>query len=65
MVCTEHYYGDLNKKEDTGSSLVGKSDWKTPIGRPKRRGNDIIKTDLKELGCGLDASGSGQGTMAG
>jgi hypothetical protein len=30
--------------------LVGRPEMKRPLGRPKRRGEDNIKTDLKEIG---------------
>jgi hypothetical protein len=32
--------------------LVGNPEGKKPMGRPRRRWEDNIKTDLKELGCG-------------
>ena len=32
--------------------LVRKSEGKTPIGRPRHRWEDNIKTDLQEVGCG-------------
>jgi 3-oxoacyl-ACP reductase-like protein len=32
--------------------LVGKTEGKTPLGRPRRRWEVNIKIDLKELGCG-------------
>ena len=32
--------------------LVGTSEGKSPLGRPKRRWEDNIKMDLQELGCG-------------
>ena len=32
--------------------LVGKSEGKRPLGRPKRRWEDNIKTDLQEVECG-------------
>ena len=32
--------------------LVGKSEGKRPLGRPKRRWEDNIKMDLKEMGGG-------------
>ena len=32
--------------------LVGKPEGKRPLGRPRRRGEDNIKTDLEEVGCG-------------
>jgi hypothetical protein len=33
--------------------LVGKSEGKRPLGRPRRRWEDNIKMDLKEVGCGV------------
>jgi hypothetical protein len=40
--------------------LVGNPERKRPLGRPRRRWEDNIKMDLKELDCGgLDRSGSG------
>jgi hypothetical protein len=32
--------------------LVGKPEVKRPLGRPRRRWEDNIKTDLQEVGCG-------------
>jgi hypothetical protein len=32
--------------------LVGKPKGKRPLGRPRRRWKDYIKTDLQEVGCG-------------
>ena len=32
--------------------LVGKSEGKSPLGRPRGRWDDNIKMDLRELGCG-------------
>jgi len=35
--------------------LVGKSEGKSPLGRPRRRWESDIKTDLQEEGCeGMD-----------
>ena len=31
--------------------LVGKSEGKRPLGRPRRRWEDNIKMDLQEVGC--------------
>ena len=31
--------------------LVGKSEGKGPLGRPRRRWEDIIKMDFQEVGC--------------
>ena len=35
--------------------LVGKSEPKRPLGRPRRRWEDNIKMDLQEVGCGVMA----------
>jgi len=32
--------------------LVGKSEGKRPLGRPRRRWEDNIKMDFREVGCG-------------
>ena len=32
--------------------LVGKTEGKIPLGRPRRRWEDNIKMDLQEVGCG-------------
>jgi hypothetical protein len=32
--------------------LVGKPEGKRPLGRPRRRWEDNIKTDLQEVACG-------------
>ena len=32
--------------------LVGRSEGKRPLGRPRRRWEDNIKMDLQEVGCG-------------
>jgi hypothetical protein len=48
--------------------LVGKHEEKRPLGRPRRRWEDGIRTDLGEIwlgACGLDSTVSGQGPMAG
>jgi len=48
--------------------LVGKPEGKRPLGRPRRRWEDGIRMDLREIGlggCGLDSTGSGQGPVAG
>jgi hypothetical protein len=43
--------------------LVGKPEGKRPLGRPRRRCEDEIRMDLKEIGrgvgCGVDSVGSG------
>jgi hypothetical protein len=48
--------------------LVGKPEGRRPLGRPRRRWEDGIRMDLREIGlgvCGLDSTGSGQGPVAG
>jgi hypothetical protein len=48
--------------------LVGKPEGKRPLGRPRRRWDDGIRMDLREIGlggCGLDSTVSGQGPVAG
>jgi hypothetical protein len=42
---------------------VGKPEGKRPLGRPRRRWEDNIRMDLREIGCGLDSSGLGQGPV--
>jgi len=32
--------------------LVGKPEWRRPLGRPRRRWEDTIRMDLREVGCG-------------
>jgi hypothetical protein len=47
---------------------MGKPEGKSPLGRPKRRWEDGIRMDLREIGwgvCRLDPVGSGQGPVAG
>jgi hypothetical protein len=46
----------------------GKPEGKRPLGRPRRRWEDGIRMDLREIGLGgwgLDSTGSGQGPVAG
>jgi hypothetical protein len=40
--------------------LVGKTEGKRPLGRPRRRWEERIRMDLREIGleCGLDSTGS-------
>ena len=41
--------------------LVGKPEGKRPLGRPRRRGVDNIRTDLQEVECGyVDWTGLAQ-----
>jgi hypothetical protein len=47
--------------------FVGKPERKRLLGRPRRRRENNIRIDLREIRwrCELDTSGSGQGPMAG
>jgi hypothetical protein len=48
--------------------LVRKPEGRRPLGRPRRRWEDGISMDLREIGlevCGLDSTVSGQGPVAG
>jgi hypothetical protein len=48
--------------------LMGKPEGKRPLGRPRRRWEDGIRMDLREIGlrrCGFDSTVSGQGPVAG
>jgi hypothetical protein len=43
-------YSAKGVKGNTYSILVGKSEGKRPVGRPRRRWVDNIKMDLREIG---------------
>jgi hypothetical protein len=47
--------------------LVGKSEGKSPFGRPNRRWEDRVRIELEEFAgrCDLDSTVSGQGPVAG
>jgi hypothetical protein len=42
----------MGEKRGVYSVLVGKPDGKRPLGRPRFRWENNIKTDLQEVGCG-------------
>jgi len=42
----------MGEMRGTYRVLVGKPKGKRPLGRPRRRWEDNIKTDLQEVGCG-------------
>jgi hypothetical protein len=44
----------IGEKRNAYRILVVKSEEKRPIGRPRRRWEDSIKMDLREIGCGVD-----------
>jgi hypothetical protein len=57
-VCVCH----MGERRGAYRALVGKSEGRRPLGRPRRRWEDNIKMDLREVwwgGCRLDWSGSG------
>jgi len=43
----------MGKKRGVYRVLVGKSEGKRPLVRPRRRWEDNIKIDLLEVGCGV------------
>jgi len=56
------HVASMGEKRGVYRVLVGKSEGKRPLGRPRRRWEDIIKMHLPEEGCegyGLDRAGSG------
>jgi hypothetical protein len=60
----------MGEEREVYKVLVGKPEGKRPLGRPRRRWEDGIRTDLREIGlgggvCGLDSTDSGQGPVAG
>ena len=51
----------MGKERGMYRVLVGKPEGKRPLGRPRRRWVDNIRTDLQEVGCGyMDWSGRAQ-----
>jgi hypothetical protein len=42
----------MGEKSGEYRVLVGKPEGKRTLGRPRRRWDDNIKTDLQEVGCG-------------
>jgi hypothetical protein len=54
----------MGRKTNACRVLVGRTEGKTPLGRPRRRWVNNVKMDLGEIGWGcygLDWFGSGQG----
>jgi hypothetical protein len=45
-------YNTYGERRGVCRVLVGKPEEKRPLGRPRRRWEDNIKTDLQEEGCG-------------
>jgi len=42
----------MGEKRGVYRVLIGKPQGKRPFGRPRRRGEDNIKMELQEVGCG-------------
>jgi len=42
----------MGEERGVYSVLLGKLEWKRPLGRPRRRWVDNIRMDLQEVGCG-------------
>jgi len=42
----------IGERRDVYRVLVGKPEGKGPLGKPRRKWEDIIKKDLQEVGCG-------------
>ena len=42
----------MGERRGVHKVLVGRTEGKRPLGRPRRRWEDNIKTDLHEVGCG-------------
>jgi len=45
------YIARMEERRGVCRVLVGKSEGKRPLGRPRRRWEDSIKMDLQEVGC--------------
>ena len=43
----------MGERRDVYRVLMGKPEGKRPLGRPRRRWEDNIKTDIQEVGCGV------------
>jgi hypothetical protein len=56
-----HICFNIGEERKVYRVLVGKPEGKRPLGRPRRRWEDGIRMDLREIGwgCRLDSVGSG------
>ena len=56
----EGHVSSMKDRRGAYSVVVGKSEVKSPLGRPRNRWYDNIEMDLQDVGCGhgLDISGS-------
>ena len=51
----------MGERRGVNRVLAGNPERKRPLGRPKRRWEDNIKMDIKEVGCeGMDCIGLAQ-----
>ena len=50
----ERHVARIGKRIRAYSVLVGKSEENRPLGRPRRRREDNIQKDLREVGRGID-----------
>jgi hypothetical protein len=60
--------GTHGRGEKSVHGFGGKARRKRPLGKPRRRWEDGIRMDLREIGfggCGLDSTVSGHGPVAG
>jgi len=48
----------MEERRSVYEVLVGKSEWKRPFWRPRRRWEDNIKMELQVVGCGVMDWGS-------
>jgi len=55
----------MGRRMGVYSVLVGKSERKRALGRPKLRWEDNIKMDLQEVGCGVWTGSSWLGIVTG
>jgi len=42
----------MGERRGVYRDLVGKPECKRPLGRPRRRWEELIKMDMQEVGCG-------------
>jgi hypothetical protein len=58
----------MEEERKVHTVVVGKSEGRRPLGRPRRRWEDWVRMDLRETGLGgggFNTTGSGQGPVAG
>jgi hypothetical protein len=49
----------MARGDELYTNLVGKPEGKGPLDRRRRRLEESTRTDLQEMGCGLDSAGKG------